>query len=312
MSGGMDWPKKRGGDLRAFECVGRDGEFVEMVGISFQSVQAAEIMPQGCAVRSMIEVIKQPESALLEEIQAFLLARPAESGACGEHDPRWLSVLGDALGHVPYVLIARSGSDASSNKDGDSGEIVGYLPLCSVKSRLFGHFLVSLPYLNRAGVVTCDAKVAGELIAKATELAEQLDVQYLEVRHSEPTEHESFGFSRGEKVRMVLELPADGEALFKAIGPKVRNLVRKGDKHNLSIRWGRDVLDDFYHVFSVNMRDLGTPVYPKKLFGDIVDKFGSDADLAVVYFEGQPVSGALLVHDSARGMTQVPRREFVA
>jgi serine/alanine adding enzyme len=263
----------------------------------------------------MIEAIKQPDTDVLDELQVYLKSQPEESGVCSEHDPRWLSVLESALSHVPYALIAREDSHAGTSGASQSkGPIRGYLPLCDVKSRLFGRFLVSLPYLNRAGVVAMDESVASELIAKAVELATELDVQYLELRHSETREHDSLGSSRSEKVRMVLELPPDGEALFKAIGPKVRNLVRKGDKHNLEIRWGRSVLDDFYRVFSINMRDLGTPVYPKQLFGDIVDKFGSDADLAVVYLDSQPVSGALLVHDSVRGMTQVPSasslREF--
>lgn len=255
---------------------------------------------------SMIQVLEKLDPQVEREVAAFVLASPEADGACGEHDPRWLHVLHEALGHHPMMLIAR---------DQASGPITGYLPLALVASRLFGRFLVSLPYLNRAGIVTGDPAVATALVEKAVDLAGQFNTQYLELRHGHPTDHASLPASRADKFRMVLNLHANEEALMKAVGPKVRNLIRKGDKNNLSIRWGgRDVLADFYEVFSVNMRDLGTPVYSKELFGQIVDRFQGEAELCVVDFEGKPVAGALLVHDDARKMTQVPSasalREF--
>ena len=256
----------------------------------------------------MIQVLTQLDEATLGEVKAFLAALSEEQGACQEHDPRWLAVLRDALGHEPIVLIARQ-AEASSAHSGASrpGPIVGYLPLALVKSRLFGRYLVSLPYLNRAGVVAGDAEVAAALIARAVELAKEHDTKYLELRHGTPVEHAALGSRRADKFRMLLKLPPGEEALMKAVGPKVRNLIRKGDKHNLSIRWGgADVLDDFYDIFAVNMRDLGTPVYSRRLFGQIVSQFAGEAELCVVDFEKKPVAGALLVHDPIRKVTQVP------
>ena len=256
----------------------------------------------------MIQVLTQLDEATLGEVKAFLAALSEEQGACQEHDPRWLAVLRDALGHEPIVLIARQ-AEAGATPGGASrsGPIVGYLPLALVKSRLFGRYLVSLPYLNRAGVVAGDAEVAAALIARAVELAKEHDTKYLELRHGSPVEHAALGSRRADKFRMLLKLPPGEEALMKAVGPKVRNLIRKGDKHNLSIRWGgADVLDDFYDIFAVNMRDLGTPVYSRRLFGQIVSQFAGEAELCVVDFEKKPVAGALLVHDPIRKVTQVP------
>lgn len=265
----------------------------------------------------MIQVIEKPDAAVCDELAAWLREQSDDSAACGEHDPRWLTVLQNALGHRPIVLIARNENDSSAT----AGAICGYLPLAMVSTRLFGRFLVSLPYLNRAGIVTSDPSVAAALIQAAVKLADEKDVQYLELRHSEPVANDSLGFSRDEKVRMVLKLPANEEALFKDIGPKVRNLVRKGDKHDLSIKWtsskdsaDSDVLDAFYNVFAINMRDLGTPVYSRRLFGTIIEQFAGEAELCAVFHENQPIAGALLVHDDHRKMTQVPSasslREF--
>jgi len=255
----------------------------------------------------MIQVIEQLDPQVEREVSAFIRSMPEETGACGEHDPRWLHVLKDALGHRPVLLIARDEAKAR----GGASVIRGYLPLCLVASRLFGRFLVSLPYLNRAGVVAQDPAVAAELIAKAVQLSDDYKAKYLELRHCIPVADATLPASRSDKYRMVLDLYENEEALMKAVGPKVRNLIRKGDKHGLTIRWGgRDVLPDFYEVFSVNMRDLGTPVYSRELFGKIVDQFsggaGGEAELCVVDFEGKPVAGALLVHDDYRKLTQVP------
>ncbi|HEY2883416.1 MAG TPA: hypothetical protein VGJ15_13300, partial [Pirellulales bacterium] len=51
--------------------------------------------------------------------------------------PGWLSALEAGLGHTPYFLEAQH-----QNKS------AGWLPLSLVSSRLFGRYLVSLPYLN--------------------------------------------------------------------------------------------------------------------------------------------------------------------
>lgn len=255
----------------------------------------------------MIQVIEKLDPQVQREVSAFLQGSLETDGACQEHDPRWLHVLREALGHKPMLLLAREG--------GPTGPIRGYLPLALVATRMFGRYLVSLPYLNRAGVVAADSQVAAELVAEACRLSEVKKTKYLELRHGGAIEHDSLTAARSDKFRMVLDLPENEEALSKAVGPKVRNLIRKGDKHALSIRWGgREVLDEFYRVFSVNMRDLGTPVYSKKLFGRIVDRFAGEAELCAVMFEGKAIAGAMLVHDPHRKMTQVPSasalREF--
>ena len=57
---------------------------------------------------------------------------------------------------------------------------------------------------------------------------------------------------------------ADAEALWTALDRKVRNQVRKAEKSGLAVETAAPSwLDDFYDVFARNMRDLGTPVYPR-------------------------------------------------
>jgi len=247
----------------------------------------------------MIQTIAHPDEATRDAIR-HLLADPATAHqACGEHDPLWLDILRDGLRHDTAALVHRH-----------RGEVTGYLPLSLLRSPLFGRHLVSLPYLNRAGVVATNDETAARLIRAAADLADQRRARYLELRHhGQSIPHDLLEHTRDPKVRMVLPLPEDPDALWTSLKAKVRNQVRKGEKHALSIRFGgSDLLDGFYSVFATTMRDLGTPVYPKRLFGSTLHHLGDCAELALVTMEGAAIAGALLVHsDTAeRRETQVP------
>jgi FemAB-related protein (PEP-CTERM system-associated) len=202
------------------------------------------------------------------------------------YHPAWLKVLERGLRHVPYLIEA---------VDGD--ETVGLLPLAFVQSRLFGRFLVGLPYLNYGGVIADDEVVSRKLIDKAIELAEELDVRHLELRHKCAIDHPRLTTRTGHKVHMIRTLPATSEAMWKQLASSVRNQVRKGQKNGLVVAWGgEDLLPEFYDVFSRNMRDLGTPVYSRELFRAALRQFPDRAEFCVVRLKAKAVAAGLLVH----------------
>jgi FemAB-related protein (PEP-CTERM system-associated) len=218
--------------------------------------------------------------------------------------PAWLDLLHRGLGHEVFALEARL-HDLPC----------GYLPLAFVNSLLFGRFLVSLPYLNSNGVTADAPDVQAVLILRAVELADELNVKHLELRHEAAIDHPLLNGSMSSKVHMRLSLPATTDALWKGLDTKVRNQVRKGEKSGLVVTWGgAELLDPFYAVLCENMRDLGTPVYGRRLFEAILDTFPGDAELCVVKSGEQPVAAALLLHGP--GVTEVPTasslREFNA
>ena len=242
------------------------------------------------------ELVTDPRGRAAAE--AFVCQQRQAGRATIEHDRRWLEVLHSGLGHRAMGVLVRDGHV----------EAGGYLPLALVKSRLFGRFLVSLPYVNTAGVTAVTEQAARAAIDEAARLAERHRVQYVELRHGEQAvEHTALDEARRDKVRMVMDLPGDEQSLFETVGSKVRNQVRKGDKHELTVRFGgKELLSAFYRVFAVNMRDLGTPVYSRRLFRAILEHFDHESELAVVLCEGQVVAGALLLHDELAQQTQVP------
>ena len=208
--------------------------------------------------------------------------------------PRWLIALREGLRHSVYCLEAVRGEQTS-----------GILPLAYVQSLLFGRFLVSLPYLNVGGVVADDSAVAGLLIDRAVQLADSLDVRYLELRQEKPLKHPALLDGLGTKVHMRLPLPSSSDLLWKQLDCKVRNQVRKAQKNGLQVTWGGiDQLADFFTVFSQNMRDLGTPTYGKRLFSSITTCFPEQSEFCVVRTGGKAIAAALLLH--GWGTSEVP------
>ena len=215
-------------------------------------------------------------------------------------DPDWLSILNRGFGHRPYSITAET----------PTGFARGGLPLALVQSALFGKFLVSLPYLNSGGIWAENPAIAHALIDRAVGLADELDVKHLELRHEVRCEHPAFNYERTDKVHMRLVLPSSPDELMASFKSKLRSQVKKSSENPFETHFGgQELLSDFYNVFARNMRDLGTPVYSKNLFRQILSSFassstGSKAELCVVRLNHQPISGALLVHHAHR--TEVP------
>jgi len=216
----------------------------------------------------------------------------------GERSPsrrlEWLRILQEGLAHRPILLEAKC-----------KGKTVGMLPLALLDTFLFGKFLVALPYLNVGGVAATDESTAQQLIDAAVELSDQLNVRHLELRHESVIPHTAFNHQLTEKVHMRVALPLSADELWKAIGPKVRNQVRKAEKEGLEVVWGRgEVLREFYTVYSHNMRDLGTPVFARRLFASILRNLDESAEICAARHRGRTVAAAFLIHGT--GVTEVP------
>ncbi|MDB4743446.1 FemAB family PEP-CTERM system-associated protein, partial [Planctomicrobium sp.] len=182
---------------------------------------------------------------------------------------------------------------------------IGELPLVLVSGPIFGKFLVGLSYINSGGVRATDAEVQKKLIDQAIKLTEEHGCRYLELRHETPIAHSQFNAELNTKVHKRLELPGSIDELRKALKGKVRNQVKKGESQGFRIAWGgTDLVEDFYRVFSIRMRELGTPVYSKKLFLSICAEFSGSSEICCVYDGDKVIGAAILVHGDQ--ITEVP------
>ena len=214
------------------------------------------------------------------ESDAYVQIHP---GATGYHLAAWTDLLGRVFGHPTKYLVAYTG-DA----------IAGVLPLVLFRSRLFGSFGVSLPFVNYGGLVADAPEVERALLERAVEEVRAAGGRHLELRHT--VQRFSQLTPRRHKVAMVLPLADTTDREWERLDRKVRNQIRKGEKSGLtSTVGGPELVHDFYHVFAVNMRDLGTPVYTRRLFTEVLRTFPQTSRAFVVRHNGRPVAGSIVV-----------------
>ena len=193
------------------------------------------------------------------------------------HLSGWREIITGVLGHQCHNLVARN----------DSGECQGVLPLARIRSRLFGDYLLSMPFLNYGGPIgTPEAEQ--KLGDHAQRLAHELKVKLLELRTRHWTRSELQTASR--KVTVLLPLPVSPQALMAKFPAKLRSQIRRPMKEGMEVRFGADQRAAFYGVFARNMRDLGTPVLPRLFFDELARVFPGEVVFCSVYYEGQPVA----------------------
>jgi serine/alanine adding enzyme len=199
------------------------------------------------------------------------------------HDYRWGEIIENCFGHKYHFLF-------SENSD---GAINGILPLVHMKSWSFGNFIVSMPFFNYGGVCADDDSVRDDLITEAVRIAKDLKVRHIEFRQEKSIQN---GFpEKTVKVSMRLDLPGSPDELWKSFPSKLRSQIKVPQKGGMIARIGRlEELEGFYDVFSHNMRSLGTPVYPKRFFKEILEKFPTSTWICSVHMGNTPVASGFL------------------
>ena len=202
--------------------------------------------------------------------------------ASSYHRWNWKSVFENTFGWPAFYLLAET-----------DNEVRGILPLLWQKS-LFGSYLSSMPHLKGGGIVAEERNAELGLLSAAMEISRRVNAGYLELRHS--TDRGLPLVSRSDKVSAVLAVAPDPESLLRQLGKKTRNLVRKSSTFGMTAEFGgSELLENFYTVYSRNMRDLGSPVYSRQFFVEILSAFPKDTYICIVRLQAETVAAAFLV-----------------
>jgi FemAB-related protein (PEP-CTERM system-associated) len=198
--------------------------------------------------------------ALCEDSSLWDAYVETSAHASNYHRWIWKRVIEETFGHTGFYLTATT-----------DGGIRGVLPLIAIVSRLFGHFMVSVPFFSHGGVLADTDEARSSLLAKAEQLGRELGMRYIELRQD--GECELVWRAERSKVVMGLPLPASEDELFGSFPGKLRNRIRHSEKQGFELRVGGiEAVRDFYSIFAVNMRHLGTPVYPRRWFENICSR----------------------------------------
>ena len=195
------------------------------------------------------------------------------------HLSGWQRVLEQGLGHKAYYCLALT-----------DGKIAGILPLAQVKSLLFGNSLVSTPFCVYGGVLSNSREVAVALENHAKQMADKLAVDYLELRG---ICHDSENFLQKDLyVNFKKEISSDDEKNLNAIPRKQRAMVRKGINNGLTGEWD-DSIERFYRAYSESVRNLGTPIFPKKFFKVLREEFSGYSNILTIVQNQELIASVL-------------------
>jgi len=202
------------------------------------------------------------------------------------HRAAWAALLEQGFNYTTHYLMAEQ-----------DGAITGVLPLARVKTLLFGDSLVSAPFLVYGGPLATDPETAAALETAARDLQRRLAVPVMEWRFRDPPPDLPNWQSRDDLyVTFRKTLSPSDDVNMKAIPRKQRAMVRKGiDKGLVSVA-GRDI-DTLFRVYAESVRNLGTPVFPRRWFHLLAAAFGDALDVVTILHEGTPVSAVLNFYD---------------
>ena len=193
----------------------------------------------------------------------------------------WRRVIEQCYGHRGYYLWAHE-NEATK----------GILPLILIQSMLFGRSLVSLPFVDEGGICAEDDRTRDELYQEAFRLFDVYKADYLDLRHGRPSGLDIP--SHGSKVSLVLPMADDPDRMWDLFDAKLRNQIRKATRSGLTASWnGSEGLSDFYKIFAIHMRDLGSPVHSRGFFDAIMREFPHTAKLILIHKGREVIGGGL-------------------
>jgi len=186
----------------------------------------------------------------------------------------------EAFGFRAHYLVAREGR-----------HIEGVLPLFEVSGLLGQRALVSVPYAVYGGVCATSAAARQALVNAAVALGRDCKAEYVELR-----QRRDLGLGLPTKTRYVTfarAIAKNEEENAAAIPRKQRRMTRQGARYGLTTTLDRDHLDAFYAIYARNLRNLGTPVFPRRLLHAILDAFDKECQILIVRRDRRIVAGVL-------------------
>jgi FemAB-related protein (PEP-CTERM system-associated) len=196
------------------------------------------------------------------------------------HLMAWQRLIQSSFGFTPKHIVARN----------SQGEICGVLPLFLVRSAIFGRMLVSTPQAAYGGVLSSSDSAERTIVDRAREIARDMQVQFLELRNFRNPVPDDGLLTKDLYVTFRQEFKADLEANMLAIPRKTRAEIREGIKNGLEFKVDEIGPKDFYNVYARSVRDLGTPVFTRRLIENGKREFGQACKIFSVHWKGKLVS----------------------
>ncbi len=234
--------------------------------------------------------VRAAAAADTDRVAAYVRAHPDGTPF---HLPAWLDAVARGTRNRAHLLVAER-----------RGTLAGVLPLTEIRSLLFGNAFASSGFAVGGGAIGDDDAACAALLDAGWRLAAERGVASLELRGGFLPEGEGWQRRSGTYAGFVRPLARDDEAELKTIPRKQRAEVRKALGSDLTVETGRDERHArrHYALYAESVRNLGTPVFPRRLFDAVRAAFGEDADILTVLSEGRPVASVLSLYHNGTVM----------
>jgi FemAB-related protein (PEP-CTERM system-associated) len=195
----------------------------------------------------------------------------------------WMKFVERIYRYRAYRLAARVGD-----------ETTGLLALTHVKHPIFGDYLTTAPFGSYGGFAFSSVESRNVLLEEARSLADELGVQYVNVRFDAGEADPPAGWVQHPiYATYCADLSAGPEALLATYGPDHRNHIRKSLKKAFTLKFGRlDLLEDAYEALARSMHELGSPYHARKYLDTMARTLGDSLEFAVLYGPQRQLAGA--------------------
>ncbi len=208
------------------------------------------------------------------------------------YQPAWLNLISQVYGYVVNILTTTNAS----------GEISGFLPVCTMHSPIIGKRVVSLPFSDHCPLLAEDGTSAEELVKQALRLADVEKARYLELRAGN---HPMLG-ERPELaasllyVRWFLPLASDLDTIWSALRKPIQRQVKKSESLGVRVRLAqqREEVNHFYRLHLLTRsKKHGMPVQPRRYFLQLWDTFAAQGALQLLLaeYQGNVIAAMLLL-----------------
>jgi FemAB-related protein (PEP-CTERM system-associated) len=177
----------------------------------------------------------------------------------------------------------------------NSNGFEGVLPLTEFNSKFFGKFSISLPFINYGGPLFKNENQYLEFTKYLSFYRKEENFDFVELRMDNL--YKTDLPVKTHKVTFIIKLLNNPDELFNSFKSKLRSQIRRPLKDGIYSKSGSiNLMNDFYKVYSINMRDLGTPALPKTFFKNVIKTFPNKTSIVCVYTKDNiPIAASFLI-----------------
>ena len=209
------------------------------------------------------------------------------------HSIEWMKTVKKSLGLSYKVAMLK-----------DNDKVIASIPFLAYRNFIKGSCALPLQFSGYYDtIVSDDDKIKTIILNKFFEycLKHKLYTQIPEINLIKG--HKSFSGYSIYKMKIDESSPADEQIIARANIKRTKEMMQNYDKCDLSCRiGGLELLDKFYFLYLQNMKELGTPPFPKILYKEIIENFSERAKIILVEKQKHACSSSLIIKVSKTEM----------